>query len=249
MKVMRKIIEIDKELCDGCGNCVLACDEKAIQIINNKAEVVKDMYCDGIGACIGECPQGALTLVEREADEFDETAVEAHLASLNDQADGDQAEKNKSCAPLACGCPSASLSTFDTAGSSAPRPAETERGNSCLGHWPVQIRLIPPHAPFLKNADLVVAADCVPVALPSFHRDFLSKKAVMIGCPKFDDTNDYLERFIQIFKTCGIKSVTVLLMEVPCCSGLPGLVKKALAESGKDIPLREIVVSARGEIV
>lgn len=244
---MRKIIEIDDELCDGCGECVLSCDERAIQIINGKAKVVKEMYCDGLGACLGECPQGALKLVEREAEEFDEKAVEEYLTQIaRDET------KQKTPATLACGCPSTTLETFKGTGGtcqSANIPSKINSKKSSLGHWPVQIRLIPPHAPFLKNADLLVAADCVPVAYPSFHADFLKNKAVMIGCPKFDDVADYMERFTEIFKTAGIKSVTVLIMEVPCCSGLPGMLKKAMADAGVEIPLKEIVISSRGEIL
>ncbi len=246
MKVKRKIIEIDDELCDGCGNCVPSCAEGAIQIINGKAKVVKDQFCDGLGACIGECPQGALHIVERVTDEFDEKAVEKYLEELEKQ------EKNKTTGTLACGCPSTELKTFANDVSScesANIPAELSGAKSNLGHWPVQIRLIPPHAPFLKNADLLVAADCVPVAYPSFHSDFLEAKTVMIGCPKFDDVDDYVERFTQIFKTADIKSLTALIMEVPCCSGLPGILKKAMDQAGVNIPMKKIVVSSKGEIL
>ncbi|MFO7749917.1 MAG: 4Fe-4S ferredoxin [Desulfobacteraceae bacterium] len=250
MKVMRKIIEIDEEACDGCGDCILSCDERAIQIVDGKAKVVKEMYCDGLGACLGECPQGALKLVEREAEEFDENAVEAHLATLAETEETEETEKGP--AACGCGCPSETLETFPGESKSCQSAAvqpKISSSHSSLGHWPVQIRLIPPHAPFLKNADLVVAADCVPVALPSFHSDFLKDRAVMIGCPKFDDKEEYTNRFTEMFKTAGIKSVTVLIMEVPCCSGLPGIVKKAMERAKQDIPLREVVVSARGEIV
>ena len=247
MKIMRKIIEIDQDRCDGCGNCVLACAENAIEIIDGKAKVVKEQFCDGLGACLGECPQGALKLVEREAEAFDEVAVEAFLK---------EKEKDKSADPrpagAAGGCPSAELKILipgQTACQAANRPTVLNSGPSALGHWPVQIRLIPPQAPFLKNADLLVAADCVAVAYPGLHQRFLPGRTIMIGCPKFDDAQDYIDRFTQIFKTNAIKSLTALVMEVPCCAGLPGMLKKARERAGLDLPIRQVVISAKGEIV
>jgi Pyruvate/2-oxoacid:ferredoxin oxidoreductase delta subunit len=247
MKIMRKIIQIDEEKCTGCGNCVLACAEGAIQIIDGKAKVVADKYCDGLGACIGDCPEDALKIIEREADDFDEKAVEALLKSR-------KASHPKETEPAACGCPSAAVKTFHMAGADpcgcANKPAvQTTGGKSALGHWPVQIRLVPAGAPFLKDADLLIAADCVPVAYPSFHQDFLKGKAVMIGCPKFDNAEEYVEKLSQVFKVSGIKSITSVVMEVPCCSALPVIVKKALAKAGVEIPFKEVVVSARGEIL
>ncbi|ACN17119.1 ferredoxin (4Fe-4S iron-sulfur cluster binding protein) [Desulforapulum autotrophicum HRM2] len=244
MKIMRKIIEIDEEKCDGCGNCVPSCAEGAIEIIDGKAKVVKDQYCDGLGACMGECPQGALTLVEREADAFDEEAVEAFLKSK---------DKNSAPASSGCGCPSETLHTFSTLDESAcqtaNKPVIMGESASALGHWPVQIRLVPPTAPFLKDADLLVTADCVPIAYGSFHQDFLKDKVVMMGCPKFDDKDAYVEKFTQIFAGNTIKSITVLIMEVPCCSGLPGILERAMALADKKIPMTKTVISARGEIV
>lgn len=245
MKVLRKIIEIDEERCDGCGNCVPSCAEGAIQIIDGKAKVIADKYCDGLGACLGDCPQGALKIVEREADEFDEEAVEELLKKQN-------AEKMKAHVSGG-GCPSAAMKTFPMAGpalggNNDGKPVQSG-GPSALGHWPVQIRLVPPGAPFLRDADVLIAADCVPVAYPSFHKDFLKGKAVMIGCPKFDDAEAYIEKLSQVFAQSGIKSITSVIMEVPCCSGLPTIVKKALERSGMEIPLEEVVVSARGEIL
>jgi len=246
MKVTRKIIEIDEELCDGCGNCILACAEGAIQIVDGKAKVIADKYCDGLGACMGDCPQGALKIIERVADEFDEEAVEVLLK---------QQDAGKKTAPAASGCPSAVLETFPTAGENHACNCANEAkslasgGTSALGHWPVQIHLVPAGAPFLKGADLLIAADCVPVAYPSFHADFLAGKAVMIGCPKFDDTQKYVDKFTQIFKESGIKSITSVIMEVPCCSSMAGIIKKALENAGVDIPVKEVVVSSRGEIL
>ena len=216
MKTVRKIIEIDEELCDGCGNCVPSCAEGALEIIDGKARVIADIYCDGLGACLGECPLGALQIVERKADEFDEEAVEALLA--------EQKQKEQPQAPaFSGGCPSARLQSFATPQPAiAPGPqADLSRADdvdltqSALSHWPVQIMLVPPTAPFLKGADLLVLADCVPVAFPTVHRDFIKGKAVMMGCPKLDDAQYYIEKFAQICKESGIKSITAVIMEVP----------------------------------
>ncbi len=251
MKTVRKIIEIDEELCDGCGDCVPSCAEGALQIVDGKARVIADLYCDGLGACLGECPMGALKIIEREADEFDEEAVEEHLAKQK------QKEQIQEAPAFSGGCPSARLQSFASPEStSAPspcqaanKPAAFEETESALSHWPVQIMLVPPTAPFLKGADLLVLADCVPVAFPTVHRDFLKGKAVMMGCPKFDDAQHYIEKFAQICKPSGIKSITALVMEVPCCSGLPMIVKKGMELSGVQIPMEEVVISTRGKIL
>ncbi|MCA1794779.1 MAG: ATP-binding protein [Desulfotignum sp.] len=247
MKVTRKIIEIDDEKCDGCGNCVPSCAEGAIQIIDGKARVIADKYCDGLGACLGECPQGALTIVEREAEEFDEEAVHQLLEK---QAKAGEPE-TRGPAVISGGCPSAAVKNFPTSPCDCASQAKTQApgGPSALGHWPVQIRLVPAGAPFLKNADLVIAADCVPVAYPAFHKDFLAGRAVMIGCPKFDNAQEYVDKLTRVFAESGIKSITAVIMEVPCCAGLPAIVKKALENSGMDIPFSEVTVSARGEIL
>ncbi len=247
MKTIRKIIDINEELCDGCGQCVISCAEGAIRIIDGKAKVISDNLCDGLGACIGECPNDALKIIEREADEFDEEAVEEHLDSM-------ASEENTSgkSTEMACGgCPSAQIKTFEPCPGSAVRTGEatSSRLPSALTHWPVQIRLVPPNAPFLKGADLLVLADCVAVAYPNLHADLLAGKAVMMGCPKFDDVNGYIDKFAQVFQQAGLKSVTVVTMEVPCCSGLPYIVKKAMEAAGTHMPVREIVISGRGEIL
>jgi len=250
MKVVRKIIEIDEDLCDGCGNCVPSCAEGALEIIDGKARVVADIYCDGLGACLGECPTGALRIVEREAPEFDEEAVEEYLAEKKKQ----QAAKPRVLPMAAGGCPSARLQTFETAAADSDDtqsagPSAGFEADSALSHWPVQIMLVPPTAPFLKGTDLLVLADCVPVAFPTLHRDFLKGKAVMMGCPKFDDAEHYVEKFAQICKVSGIKSITAVVMEVPCCSALPMIVKKGMALSGAKIPMEEVVISTRGKIL
>lgn len=241
-KVKRKIIQIDEERCDGCGNCVISCAEGALQIVDGKAKVISDNLCDGLGACLGECPQGALEIIEREAVEFDEEAVEAHLDARREPA------KEKSTTG---GCPSARIQSFASAADCrlANTPTTHEKHASALTHWPVQIRLIPPTAPFLKGADLLVVADCVPVAFPSLHRDFMEGKAVMVGCPKFDDAQAYIDKFAAIFDAAGIKSVTTVVMEVPCCSGLPMIVKKGMRKAGVNVPSRQVTISTRGEII
>lgn len=236
MKVLRKIIEIDEEKCDGCGQCVPSCAEGAIEIVDGKARVSADHLCDGLGACLGECPNDALKIVEREAEEFDEDAVEKHLEKMD-------AQTEQKPAPVR-GCPSQQIKTFIR----SPAPLR-ESGASALAQWPIQIRLVSPEAPYLKGADLLVLADCAAVAYANLHKDLLDGRAVMMGCPKFDDAEGYIQKFIHVFKAAGIKSVTIVSMEVPCCSGLPFIVKKGLAASGENVPLHEIVVSARGQIV
>jgi ferredoxin len=244
MKIMRKIIEINDELCDGCGQCVPSCAEGAIEIVDGKARLAAEKYCDGLGACLGECPNGALKIVEREAEDFDESAVEAYLKKK------EKTERQTEPA-LACGCPSAQVQTF-LPGASRKKvmgSSPGSRASAALTHWPVQINLVPPSAPFLKEADLLVVSDCVPVAYPSLHADFLPGKVILMGCPKFDDVEAYIQKFVDIFKAAHIKSITTLAMEVPCCSGLPMIVKKAIDQARIDIQLEEVVISRRGEIL
>jgi Fe-S-cluster-containing hydrogenase component 2 len=244
MKVKRKIIEIDEERCDGCGRCVPSCAEGAIEVVDGKARLITEKYCDGLGACLGECPNDALRIIEREAEEFDEEAVEEYLET---KEPGEHTVEET----LACGCPSAQISSFDTetACQAANEPVSRQRTASALSHWPVQIRLVPPTAPFLRGADLLVAADCTPVAYPSFHQDFLKGKVVMVGCPKFDEAQAYIQKFADIFSTADIKSVTVVVMEVPCCQGLPVIVQKGMEMAGKKLQTEQVVISARGEIL
>lgn len=245
MKVLRKIIKINEELCDGCGQCVPGCAEGALQIVDGKARVVADKYCDGLGACLGDCPTGALQIIEREADEFDEVAVEAFLS---EQEKDMPKEENL----LPCGCPSTHIQTFIPAEScqAANQPVAIKGPTeSALSHWPIQIRLIPADAPFLKGADLLILADCCAVAFPALHGDLLKGKVVMMGCPKFDEVQDYVEKFAGIFKIADIKNITTVIMEVPCCSGLPMIVKKGMEASGKNIPTNEMIISTRGEIL
>ncbi|KQC09849.1 MAG: 4Fe-4S ferredoxin [Smithella sp. SDB] len=241
-KILRKIIEVDEDLCNGCGQCVTGCDEGALQIIDGKAKVVSETFCDGLGACIGECPTGALKIVEREASPFDEEAVKQHLA-----------KEEKGSETMPCGYPSTHIQIFDkpSAYAEANKPKHFDRmpEESALTHWPIQIKLIPSGAPFLKGAELLALADCTAVAFPTLHRDLLKGKVVMMGCPKFDDAHEYVQKFADIFKTAGIKSVTTVVMEVPCCSELPAIVKKGMEAANKKIRLKEIVLSLRGKIL
>jgi Pyruvate/2-oxoacid:ferredoxin oxidoreductase delta subunit len=242
MKVKRKIIEIDEEKCNGCGQCVIGCAEGAMAIVEGKAKVISDNLCDGLGACIGQCPEDALQIIEREADSFDETAVEAHLAAQQSQ------EKPQDKA-MPCGCPSTHIQSFSPCPSAQIKSQPTTGDASALSHWPVQIKLVPAHAPFLKGADLLVVADCVPVAFPRLHQELLQGKAIMIGCPKFDDADEYIEKFAAIFNTSGIKSLTTVVMEVPCCSGLPMMVLKGREKAGSQLPINQVVVNTRGRII
>jgi ferredoxin len=251
MKTVRNIIQIDEELCDGCGQCVPDCAEGSLKVIDGKARLVADKLCDGLGACLGSCPTGALKVIQREADEFDEDAVEAYLATEKKKAAA------KKPATMDCGCASTHIQSFKAASpaggsscQSANRPSglpATKTGNSALTHWPVQIRLIPAHAPFLQNADLLVAADCTAVAVRNFQEKYLEGKTVMMGCPKFDDAESYVQRFAEIISTCNLKSLTILIMEVPCCSAMNVIVRKAIERSGKTVPVEQITISTRGE--
>lgn len=259
MKGLRKIIRIDAEKCNGCGLCVPSCAEGAIRIVDGKAQLVAEKYCDGLGACLGECPEGALQVVDAEAEAFDEVAVKEHLSGKGPAAGGEHAHGNQTLKMAAhtdktmpCGCPSTLMQTFapQTACEKANVPiAHAGSGVSALTHWPVQIHLVPPTAPFLRGADLLVAADCTPVAYPRFHDGLLQGKTVLLGCPKLDDTEEYVKKFAAIFTTAAIKSVTVAVMEVPCCQGLPVIVRKGMAMAGKNIPLSVVTISVRGEML
>ncbi|MEN8190147.1 MAG: 4Fe-4S dicluster domain-containing protein [Thermodesulfobacteriota bacterium] len=243
MKIMRKIIEIDEELCDGCGLCVPDCAEGSLKIINGKAKLVADNLCDGLGACLGACPTGALKIIEREAEDFDEDAVEEYLAK--------EKLKEESKAQPA-GCPSAQLKTFaapQTPCQAANKPTLNSHGGSALSHWPVQIRLVPPTAPFLQGADLLVAADCTAVSALNFQDDFLSGRVVMMGCPKFDDAASYVQRFAEIIASCNLSTLTILIMEVPCCGSMNTIIAQAMEKAGKTVPVTQVTLSTRGEVL
>jgi len=253
-KVKRKIIKIDEEKCDGCGLCIPACPEGALQIIDGKAKLVKDSFCDGLGACLGECPRGALIIAEEEVEEYDEEGViahikdkspqllEKHLAHLKEHA---QELPQYHLHSGLTSCPSAQILHWEK----TEEPGERARLSSELRQWPIQLHLVPPSAPYLQNADLILVADCVPFAYANFHADFLKGKTIAIGCPKLDDFNAYVSKVTQILEGSDIKSLEVVHMEVPCCYGLVRIAQEALSKSGKDIPFRSTTVGIKGEIL
>ena len=233
----RNIIHIDEEKCNGCGLCVPACAEGAIQIIDGKARLAADNLCDGLGACLGHCPQDAIRIEVRDADEFDEAAVAKKVSKAEDAKSAHRHGQG--------GCPSARLMSFEK-----PQPAPLSANapqTSAIGNWPVQLKLIPVSAPFLKGADLLLAADCAPFAYADFHRELLAGKVLLIGCPKLDDAEEYKRKLTAILAENDVKSLTVAYMEVPCCSGLVALAKQALEASGADIALQTSCIGIRGE--
>lgn len=232
--MIRKIIEINEEKCNGCGLCASACHEGAIGMVNGKAKLLRDDYCDGLGDCLPVCPTGAITFVEREAAAYDEAAVQANLRVKAQQE------------PLACGCPGSqakALHRTPVAQPTAAAPVVSE-----LRQWPVQIKLVPVNAPYFDGAHLLVAADCTAYAYADFHRDFIRNKITLIGCPKLDE-GDYSEKLTEIIRRNEIKSVTVVRMEVPCCGGIEHAVRTALQNSGKFLPWQVVTVSTDGRIL
>ena len=283
----REIITIDGEKCNGCGNCVPGCPEGALQIIDDKARLISDLFCDGLGACIGDCPEDAISIIKREAEPYDEVRVmqnivkqgentiKAHLEHLKNHGETgflkqatDYLEENGIDNPLEkevkekqgcgsgegedklpCGCPGSKV--MDLRDDNKTDTADEDTGakqRSELRQWPVQIHLVPVNAPYFDNAELLIAADCVPFAYADFHRGLLKNKILLVGCPKLDDAGFYKDKITDILKENNIKSVTIAHMEVPCCFGLVKLVNAALADSGKDIPLDDITVKVNGEI-
>lgn len=237
----RKIIEIDEALCDGCGQCILDCAEGALQIVDGKARLVGEIYCDGLGACLSGCPQGALQVIEREAEPFDEEAVEELLAK---QRKGQDQEEFS--IPLACGCPgSADISLHPKAAA----PSDTaETAASQLGHWPVKLQLLNPQAPFLKDADLVLLADCAACAAPDLHQRFLGGNAIAMACPKLDDAEAHAAKLAQVLEGARPRSIKVVHMEVPCCKGLDWIAAQALERAGLNIPVESVVIGRDGQV-
>lgn len=233
----RSIVSIDEEKCNGCGMCIPNCAEGAIKIINGKAKLVDERFCDGLGACLGHCPQDAITIIERDAPDFDETAVKMHLKPKTAQI---KVEKS-----LPCGCPGSMAMDFRNEKKVAV--GKSARQNSELRQWPVQLTLVSPEASYFKDSELLVAADCVPFAYPNFHSDFLAGKSVIIGCPKLDDAEFYVDKLTEILKKNNIGGITLVNMEVPCCFGLQRIVEEAVARSGKVLPIRQTVITIRGE--
>lgn len=255
--MIREIVRIDENKCDGCGLCVPACAEGAIKIIDGKAQLLAENLCDGLGACLGHCPQDAIIIERREAEDFDEEAVEEHL-----KAEGNAAPHQSPPAAGHGGCPSARVLSFSPPAGGCPSAkvqevtppnpqqgdTDAERRPSELRQWPVQMHLVPPSAPFLQSAELLLAADCVPFAYADFHRDLLKGQALLIGCPKLDDGQAYLQKLTAILVKNDIRTLTVAHMEVPCCSGLISIARQAIAASGKDVPFRTVRVGVQGEI-
>ena len=231
---VRNIIHIDEEKCDGCGQCVVDCAEAALQIVDGKARLIKEMYCDGLGACLGSCPTGALVIEQRQSDPFDEEATERHMAETKKKKEESR------------GCPG--TRPVDFAGKPATQQAAAETKPE-LTNWPVQLKLIATNAPYLNGADLLLAADCTAFSAVNFHSRFIKGKKLVIACPKLDDAQFYYEKLTEMFKVNSIKSITVVRMEVPCCGGLIYLTKEAVKASGKDIPIEETVIGIKGDIL
>lgn len=269
----RKIISIDQELCNGCGNCVPNCPEGAIQIIDGKARLISDIFCDGLGACIGECPLGAITIVEREAEEYNEkkvmkniikqgeNTIKAHLQHLLDHNELEYykeaievLKENNIEIPkltkenLVHGCPGAKI--IDFSDKNKTQEDETGTRHSQLKQWPIQLHLISPLAPYYRNKDVFLIADCVAYAFADIHKEYMKNRSIAIGCPKLDsDLEIYVEKVKAMIDESKINTLTVMTMEVPCCSGLLAIAQKALQKANRKIPLKSIVVSIQGDIL
>ena len=237
---VRKIVKIDVQKCDGCGQCIISCPEGALEIVDGKARVVKESYCDGLGACLGTCPMDAIIIEEREADDFDEEAVNRHVA---------EARKQEAALPvLDHGCPGSAMrrmersSQGDSVSSGGGSPSQ-------LSHWPIQLALVPPGAPFLREADLLLVADCVGFSMADFHDVLLRGRALVIGCPKLDDPQPYVDKLADIIQQSSIRSLSIVIMDVPCCRGLCQIAKMAMKTAGGNTPVKEITVSVDGRIV
>ena len=230
--MIRKIIRIDEDKCNGCGACAAACHEGAIEMIDGKARLTREDYCDGLGDCLPACPTNAITFEEREAPEYNEEAVR-------------QSKMQKHGVKLPCGCPGTLSKTIKR---EAPQPLRSQSVSSQLSQWPCQIKLVPVNAPYFDGANLLVAADCSAFAYGNFHNDFIRNHITLIGCPKLDE-GDYSEKLTEIIRNNNIKSVKVVRMEVPCCGGIENAVKRALQNSGKFIPWQVVTISTDGKII
>ena len=233
---LRNIIRIDEEKCNGCGQCVTACAEGAIKIVDGKAKLISEVYCDGLGACIGHCPEDAIIIEQREAADFDEEATKKHLAKQKSA----EIQTNFVCPGM-------------TAKELKPKAAlhETVPATnvpSQLGQWPVQLKLVSPHASYFANADLLLVADCVPFAVGDFHSRFLKGHSIAVGCPKLDDTESYIDKLATILQTNNLNSLTVIHMEVPCCSGLTYMARQAIARSNIEISFEDVTIDLQGHV-
>ncbi len=248
---IRNIVKIDEEKCNGCGQCVTACAEGAIAIIDGKARLVSEIYCDGLGACLGTCPQDAITIEQREATDFDKEATQQYLAQ--------QAQKGSASSAAAGAGAEGKAGSFVCPGSRAlklqPKPNPTAPVQSLggsvpsqLAQWPVQLHLVSPQAAYFQNAELLLAADCVPFAMGDFHSRVLQGRAIAVGCPKLDNSEFYIEKLAEIIKANDLKSLSVIHMEVPCCFGLTHIAKEAIAKSGSSLTFEDVTISLQGEI-
>lgn len=276
--MLRKIVNINEELCDGCGLCVPECHEGALQIIDGKARLISDLFCDGLGACLGHCPQGAITIDVREAEPYNETKVmdyivkggpnviKAHLEHLIDHNElkyfqeaveylkingivnpSTEIIKRTEQKHSSCGCPGSKEMAF---GVEEKEAGESGKRKSYLTQWPVQFHLVSPYANYYQNSDLLLTADCVPFSYPDYHKNFLKDKSLAVACPKLDSNQQvYQDKLLAMIKEANLQSITVLIMQVPCCGGLYSLAQQAIQKSGKNIPLRVIVVGINGEIL
>jgi len=248
----RKIVSIDEALCNGCELCVKACHEGAIQMVNGKARLVSDQYCDGLGDCLPACPTDAIRIIEREADEYSQDAVDQRLAELKVPAAVITAAAPSPTEPMPCGCPGTmAKKILKPAGGPPildrkPEPPTAGEIPSQLTQWPVQLKLVNPQADYLKNADILIAADCTAFAYGAFHRDFIQGRITLIGCPKLDDNQFYIEKMAEIFRINAPKSITVVRMEVPCCGGIVTAVKQAMLSSGVIVPYNEVTIGIDG---
>lgn len=236
--MIRKIVNIDEKKCNGCGLCAKACHEGAIELIDGKAKLISDEYCDGLGDCLPECPTGAITIIERESKAYDDELVKKRM------------EEKKKEEKMPCGCPGTAAKKIERKiVRTSVKEVKNDETQSELMQWPVQLKLINVNAPYLKNANLLVAADCTAYAYANFHRDFIKGHITVIGCPKLDDVNYYKEKFVEIIKNNDLKSITVVRMEVPCCGGIVGAVKAAMLEAGVIVQYKEVIVGTDGSLV
>lgn len=279
--MLRKIIQIDEDKCDGCGNCVPSCAEGALQIIDGKARLISDLFCDGLGACVGDCPTGAMTVTEREAEPYDEKKVMAYIVKggnnvirthlehlkeheefeylntaidyLNEKGipnpltETELAKKEETIEKTQCGCPGSQMMSFDS-----PVEIEEEDGKriSHLSQWPIQLHLISPLAPYYQNSDLLLAADCCAFAYADFHKDYMNGKSLAIACPKLDTNQHvYLEKLKMMITSANLRSISIAIMQVPCCGGLTQLVQQAVNDTQSNIPVNVVVVGINGEIL
>lgn len=273
--MLRKIVNINEELCDGCGDCVPNCHEGALQIIDGKARLISDLFCDGLGACLGHCPQGAITIEEREAEPYNETKVmeyivrggenviKAHLKHLLEHNEiqfyreavaylernglSVSYEEIKNEPQAKCGCPGSAAQVIEKTNGHELQPGKRD---SELRQWPIQMHLVSPQAAYYKNSHLLLAADCVAFSYGDFHKDFMKEKSLAIACPKLDSNKQvYLDKLITMITQSNLQSITVAIMQVPCCGGLLQLAQQAIDISGVDVPLKVIVIGINGEIL